>query len=182
AVVVDSDDEPLGSRSWGRDASGSQKRRCVLAPIEAKQEGDEGAECDQADPELASAAPEPGPVPRRPGRPPGERPAANSRQSEPSPEELEGIVQSIRFLPPAERRAAVAALPDVTRRCLSSHLKDESGGSRLGLLLAHLPDLLPAATIQQRRELLDGVRWLQATHATILAAPDMAAVCAKLRE
>ncbi|CAE8735054.1 unnamed protein product, partial [Polarella glacialis] len=111
-----------------------------------------------------------------------ESPAASSKQSELSPEELEGIMQSIRCLPEAERPAAMAALPDVPRRCLLSHCKDEYGGTCLNLLLAHLPELPPAATLQQRRELLEGVLWLQATHATTLAAPDMAAVNEKLRE
>ncbi|CAE8584233.1 unnamed protein product [Polarella glacialis] len=111
-----------------------------------------------------------------------ERPAASSKQSELSPEELEGIMQSIRCLPEAERPAAMAALPDVPRRCLLSHCKDEYGGTCLNLLLARLPELPPAATLQQRRELLEGVLWLQATHATTLAAPNMAAVNEKLRE
>ncbi|CAJ1439022.1 unnamed protein product [Effrenium voratum] len=81
-----------------------------------------------------------------------------------------------------ERRVALAAMPEGTRKELMKHLKQEAGGSRLRQLLSHLPDLLEGADDQKRTELLQGVRMLEAVNAQVLAAPDMAAVVRILRE
>lgn len=103
----------------------------------------------------------------------------------PAAPEAEGLAARIRALGPAERRAAVAALPEAARRALARHLRaarePEGGGSRLRALLARLPKLLPAARLEERRALLEGVQSLHARHRALLAAPDVAAVAAMLR-
>lgn len=98
------------------------------------------------------------------------------------PEELDVILERLRAVPASERRAAIAAMPEVARASLMKHLKEQAGGSRLRALLGHLPQYLESTSEGRRAELLEGVRHFEALHAHILAAPDIATVVQVLRE
>eukprot|EP00435_Cladocopium_sp_Y103_P044738 s799_g12.t1 len=97
-------------------------------------------------------------------------------------EEMEAILRRLRAMSAEERRNALAAMPEGTRKELMRHLKQEAGGSRLRQLLSHLPELLDSADEQKRHELMQGVRMLESMTAQVLAAPDMASVVKILRE
>lgn len=97
------------------------------------------------------------------------------------PQELDIIVQRVRALPPVERRTAVAALPEATRKLLMQHLKEETGGSRLGNLLSHLPQLMEVASPEQRAVMVEGIRSFRAKQAAVLAAPNISAMIELLR-
>eukprot|EP00913_Durusdinium_trenchii_P023990 g22531.t1 len=95
---------------------------------------------------------------------------------------LEAILRRLRAMSAEERRSALSAMPEETRKELLKYLKQEAGGSRLRQLLSHLPELLDSASEQKRAELMQGIRMLEAVTAQVLAAPDMAAVVKILRE
>jgi len=114
---------------------------------------------------------------RWPGAPRLERREKRPRPSIAVPdEELEMIAERLRKVPAAERRGAVAALPEETRRLLMKYLQSDAGGqgSRLQQLLARVPELLPQASLEERLQMLEGVHWLRAKHCALLQAPDIA--------
>lgn len=123
---------------------------------------------------------------RWPGSP---EPPSQGDRFQPGSSELERLAKRIRAIQePTERRAAVAALPEATRELLKAHLRGmqadaamRNEGSRLRLLLGHLPDLLPAAPLEKRRDLLEGLRCFHALQCAVLAAPTMADLADLLR-
>lgn len=178
----------------------AKRRKFESKPVEARHEGDEEAPW-LSFPSLASAGRETG-VPcgsisslcdlqgghsgwvfRWPGAAPIKRPPPPpSRPVELSPEETECILRRLRAMPQDERRAAVAAMPEGTRRCLTAQLRSEAGGSRLRSLLENLPQLLEGAPEHKCKAVLQGVRLFESKQAEILAAPDIATVAKLLKE
>jgi len=181
------------------DAQPSSKRKKFESkPVEARPEGDDEAPWVSY-PSLAAAARETG-VPcgsvssladfqgihsgftfRWPGVP-QMQPPKPARQPEMPPLELDSILERLRAMPASDRRGAIAAMPEAARASLAKHLKEEAEGSRLRALLGHLPQYLESISEERRAELLEGVRHLEALHAQILAAPDIATVVGVLRE
>lgn len=174
-----------------------KKKKFESKPVEARKEGDEGDWIHF--PSLAAASRETG-VPngsiaslctlqgshtglcfRWPGAQKLEKSTPPRRVELPS-EEMEAILRRLRAMSAEERRGALAAMPEGTRKELMRHLKQEAGGSRLRQLLSHLPELLDSADEQKRHELMQGVRMLESVTAQVLAAPDMASVVKILRE
>lgn len=175
-----------------------KRKKFESKPVEAKKEGDEDMDWIHF-PSLAAAGRETG-VPnssiaslctmqgshtgwifRWPGATRIAKPTPPRRPELP-PEETEVILRRLRAMSAEERRNALAAMPEETRKELMKHLKQEAGGSRLRQLLSHLPELLEGADEQKRHELMQGVRMLESVTAQVLAAPDMAAVVKILRE
>ncbi|CAK9063401.1 Methyltransf_21 domain-containing protein [Durusdinium trenchii] len=175
-----------------------KRKKFESKPVEAKREGDEDADWIYF-PSLAAAARETG-VPnssvaglcswqgshsgwlfRWPGAEPLDKPMPTRRIELPA-EETEAILRRLRAMSAEERRSALSAMPEETRKELLKYLKQEAGGSRLRQLLSHLPELLDSASEQKRAELMQGIRMLEAVTAQVLAAPDMAAVVKILRE
>lgn len=174
-----------------------KKKKFESKPVEARKEGDEGDWIHF--PSLAAASRETG-VPngsiaslctlqgshtgwcfRWPGAQKLEKSTPPRRVELPS-EEMEAILRRLRAMSAEERRGALAAMLEGTRKELMRHLKQEAGGSRLRQLLSHLPELLDSADEQKRHELMQGVRMLESVTAQVLAAPDMASVVKILRE
>lgn len=174
-----------------------KRKKFESKPVEARKEGEEGDWI--LFPSLAAASRETG-VPngsiaslctlqgshtgwcfRWPGAQKLEKSTPPRRIELPS-EEMEAILRRLRAMSAEERRNALAAMPEGTRKELMRHLKQEAGGSRLRQLLSHLPELLDSADEQKRHELMQGVRMLESMTAQVLAAPDMASVVKILRE
>ncbi|CAE7704075.1 unnamed protein product, partial [Symbiodinium sp. CCMP2456] len=93
-----------------------------------------------------------------------------------------GILKRLRAMHAEERRTALAAMPEATRRELMHHLKQEASSSRLRRLLGNVPQLLETAEGPKRQELLQSVRSFEAIHTQVLMAPDMASVVQILRD
>ncbi|CAE6947346.1 unnamed protein product [Symbiodinium sp. CCMP2592] len=108
--------------------------------------------------------------------------AASTGQPELPLPELEGILKRLRAMEAEERRTALAAMPEATRRELMTHLKQEASSSRLRRLLGNVPQLLETAEGPKRQELLQSVRSFEAIHTQVLMAPDMASVVQILRD
>lgn len=176
----------------------SKRRKFESKPVECRQEGDEDSPWISF-PSLAAASRETG-VPcgsitnlctnqdshsgwtfRWPGAAPIPR-SDPVRQEALPPEELEVILLRLRAVPSPERRAALASMPEVTRRHLMNHLKQEADGPRLRSLLADLPRLLEVAGPEKGAQLMEGIKQLEVRTAEVLAAPDVASMVRILRE
>eukprot|EP00931_Biecheleriopsis_adriatica_P011370 TRINITY_DN112460_c0_g1_i1.p1 TRINITY_DN112460_c0_g1~~TRINITY_DN112460_c0_g1_i1.p1 ORF type:complete len:365 (+),score=98.82 TRINITY_DN112460_c0_g1_i1:72-1166(+) len=176
-----------------------KRKKFESKPVECRQEGDEDSPWITF-PSLAACSRETG-VPcgsignlcthqdshsgwtfRWPGAAPIPHPVPSERQEALPPEELDAILHRLRAVPPAERRAALASMPEVTRRHLLAHLKQEADGPRLRSLLADLPRLLEVAGPKKGAQLMEGVKQLEMRTAEVLAAPDVASMVRILRE
>eukprot|EP00439_Symbiodinium_sp_Y106_P016925 s332_g2.t1 len=174
-----------------------KRKKFECKPVEARKEGED--EDWVQFPSLAAASRETG-VPnsaishlctsqgahsgwlfRWPGAPELPKLSAASQPELPLPE-LEGILKRLRAMRAEERRTALAAMPEATRRELMTHLKQEASSSRLRRLLGNVPQLLETAEGPKRQELLQSVRSFEAIHTQVLMAPDMASVVQILRD
>lgn len=174
-----------------------KRKKFECKPVEARKEGED--EDWVQFPSLAAASRETG-VPnsaishlctsqgahsgwlfRWPGAPELPKLSAVSQPELPLPE-LEGILKRLRAMHAEERRTALAAMPEATRRELMHHLKQEASSSRLRRLLGNVPQLLETAEGPKRQELLQSVRSFEAIHTQVLMAPDMASVVQILRD
>lgn len=111
-----------------------------------------------------------------------------------SPKDLEALAGHIREVSDEDsRRAILAGLPSQTRQQLGQHLREcqelaahsqvgGPGNSRLDIFLDRFPELLSAASGDQREKLLEGMRVFQATYCAVLSAASVADIAAILRE